>query len=131
MADLRQAAQMALRELLDVKRQHAYTQGVPDAIDALRAALSAQQEPVGHVAGGGDIAYGVVKWCVRQGPPLRIGEPLYTHPAPTAQPLTDEPLNLPDQIKRFLSDDETLSLDEYGVVLTAAELIERAHGIGG
>ena len=47
MTDLRTAAQQALEALEETQRHRAYTQGIPDAITALRAALAQQDEPKG------------------------------------------------------------------------------------
>jgi hypothetical protein len=49
MSALREAAQQALEALEETQRHRAYTQGIPDAITALRAALAQEeqeQEPV-------------------------------------------------------------------------------------
>jgi hypothetical protein len=54
MSTLREAAQQALEALEETQRHRAYTQGIPDAITALRAALAqADQEPVAYT---GDVA---------------------------------------------------------------------------
>ena len=118
--NLRDAAQQAL-EALEMSRRFVYADNRPQcdgAIDALRAALAQQDEPVEPVA-----------WLYEAGanrtlhwhkPPL-YGTPLYAAP-PQRKPLTES----------FLEELAEKHVTHcYFDTLTYAREIERLHGIGG
>ena len=82
MADLRTAAQQALEALEETQRHRAYTQGIPDAITALKAALEKpEQEPVAYIHRQGN-HWEVSERFLSDDEKARgwTEEPLYTHP---------------------------------------------------
>jgi hypothetical protein len=92
--------------------------GYPAAIDAaIREQASVlKQEPVAEITKAGENV-GVVEWLVHSGRPIRVGQALYTHPAPVREPLTN------DQI------DEIAGPADYFDRRVFARAIEAAHGI--
>lgn len=139
MSNLRQAAQMALEALESygksayIKHEHPKRLANGNkAAEALRAALAAAQEPVAWVnqefleevkADGG--AMFVTLLDKDTGGMM----PLYTHPAPAAQPLTDEQIHQ-EFHERMNADAEDMALDVLDFK-AGVRFAERAHGIGG
>ena len=124
MNDLRTAAQQAL----DYWEQVAWGDAVMvDKMDALRAALAQQAEPVKPAAkvelmmtgGNAGLATRIVEIDDHLRERLRPGQLLYTAP-PQRQPLTD------GQILAMYNNPET-----HADMIEFARAIEKAHGIGG
>ena len=127
MSDLRTAAQQAL-EFLDA--EFGWSPGEAPRIDALRAALAQQAEPVEPVA-----------WYQKRGQEVLTSHPacwgredepwtpLYTAP-PQRKPLTEE--EIVDAVREADLDWQkgwTLDETQSNRFVTLARAVERAHGI--
>jgi len=105
----------------------------------LEAQLASGQYPVGRIESvdGGPNRHGVVVWLAHQGAPIKPGDKLYTHPAPTQQPPSEAQIDaaaraLNRQAARECGINErdywNLHADEF--LADAKAALEAAHHIG-
>ena len=108
-------------------------------IAELEAQLASGQYPVGRIESvdGGPNRHGVVVWLAHQGAPIKPGDKLYTHPAPTQQPPSEAQIDaaaraLNRQAARECGINErdywNLHADEF--LADAKAALEAAHHIG-